>query len=60
MPERNKRSQVKPGNHGGFKHTAQPATLEAVLSAFGLKRKEYERTKAYVYKQVNKEPVHAH
>ena len=49
----------KTGGHGDFKHTAKPATLDTVLAAFGLKKADYERSKAFVHKRVNKEPAHA-
>lgn len=52
-------SGERPAEHGGFKHTAKPATLETVLDAFGLKKSDYERTKAFVRKRVSKEPAHA-
>lgn len=44
--------------HGTFKHTAKPATLNAVLNAFGLEKNAYEQSKAYVMSRV-KEPAHA-
>ena len=44
--------------HGTFKHTAKPATFNAVLNAFGLDKRAYEQSKAYVMSRV-KEPAHA-
>lgn len=62
MPKSQDTSRIagrKASGHGGFKHTAKPASLDAVLHAFGLKQTEYERSKAFVHKRVNKEPAHA-
>ena len=47
--ENNPRSAA---GHGAFKHIASPATFSAVLTAFGLEKKAYERTKAYVLSRV--------
>jgi len=46
-------------SHGGFKHTAKPATLQDVLDAFGLKRDSFEHTRASVLRQVRKQSAHA-
>jgi len=43
---------------GGYKHTAKPATLRAVLGAYGLKMTDYKRVEDLVSKHLGKEFAH--
>ena len=55
---RERSTKAIPG-HGNFKHTAKPASLKAILGAYGLKQADYERVKELVTSDLSRATVHA-